>query len=92
VITPLDSVPAQALMPGDIIHIEPHMVQGRTVGRRTVDVEVDGIHYADPADSEVVVDWRETARLTGGDPRVTGATVYGQLQRVLLLSRLGRIH
>jgi hypothetical protein len=82
------SVSAASLLRQDRIHLEPHPVPGHTglVGHGELDVEVVAVVPVDGSE-RVVIEWRESAQFLGGDPRITGASVYQRAQQVLRIGR-----
>jgi hypothetical protein len=65
---------------GDLIHIEPHKVDGQDVGNRETDAEVTAVIETL---GRVIVEWRGNPGLLGGSHDITGATVYERAQGVV---------
>jgi hypothetical protein len=78
-------VPAARLHEHDQIHLEPHAVDGRMVGRRETDVEVVAVFEVC---GHTVVWWQGCAAFLGGDQADHGATVYELEQDVV---RIGHV-
>jgi hypothetical protein len=61
------------LLPGDVIHREPHRAGPRTVNCRELDVQIEARHVRGAL---VIIDWREPDGYLGAQDSVTGVTVY----------------
>ena len=76
-----EAVTVADLVPGDVIHLEPHTV-GTVPVTRILDVEVVQVRDRDPRPLGTeygpmrAIDWRLPARFTGSSPAVSGTTVY----------------
>ena len=78
-------VPVLQLDEHDLIHIEPHPVDGHMVGHRETDAEVTAVVEAH---GHVIVEWQGNPQFLGGSPDITGATVYERTQDVV---RIGHV-
>src|SRR5579859_1354140 len=67
----------------DIAHLQPHQVDGRTVGRREIDVEVDRVTFVDRA--HVALWWHGCTALPGGRPNVAGCEIYTPFDHVTVI-------
>ena len=79
-----DKVRVLNLDAGDLIHIEPHQVDGHMVGHKETDAEVTAVVESL---GHVVVQWRGNPQYVGGAHDITGATVYERTQGVVRIGR-----
>lgn len=77
-------VPALDLLPGDIIHREPHRTAGRHIASHELDVQVDDKRIIGGL---VVIGWHEPLQFLGSQASVCGATVYDLSAPVLVIGR-----
>jgi hypothetical protein len=79
-------VAVRDLQPHVIFHLTPHRVDGRLIGRRERDVEVERVYQPDPR--HIAVDWLD-APYPGSSERRRGTTVYDRFSRVTVIGRRG---
>lgn len=78
-------VRAMSLLPGDVVHISPHMVSGHQVNCPDANVELRSVHWGDEAHREVVLDYGPWAAFPGSPAGPSGSVVYARLAAVALL-------
>jgi hypothetical protein len=82
-----EAIPAEALKPGDVIHIKlhEHDTGGKClICQRESDVEVLSV-TAPLGDDLVVIGWCQCRRFCGASDTVTGAVVYAHDRPVLCI-------
>lgn len=77
---------APAVHRGDLVHLEPHRVDGRIVPTRPRDVLVEAVRPLDLA--HVAVDWLDYPAFPGSSDHRRGRSIYGRCGGITVIGHV----